>query len=148
MKKQIFISIALSSVLISSEYEGDISIESSYLNHNIKNKRDYQNALCLNTEIQQDFEKGKLVVGLKAIRDLKDEERRYFDFNDFYYKHNFENGDLLIGRNTRFWGAITLTLCPIKPTPQKIIKSLFVCLAFLANSKLSPVISAILYPLY
>jgi len=106
MKKQIFISIALSSVLISFEYKGDISIESSYLNHNIKNKRDYQNALCLNTEIQQDFEKGKLVVGLKAIRDLKDEERRYFDFNDFYYKHNFENGDLLIGRNTRFWGAM------------------------------------------
>jgi hypothetical protein len=54
MKKQIFISIALSSVLISFEYKGDISIESSYLNHNIKNKRDYQNALCLNTEIQQE----------------------------------------------------------------------------------------------
>jgi len=106
MKKQIFISIALSSMLMSFEYKGEIGVESSYINHDIKDKRDTQNAIRLNAEIQQGFGKGKLVIGLKAIRDLKDEERRYFDFNDFYYKYNFENGDLLIGRNTRFWGAM------------------------------------------
>ncbi len=106
MKKHIFLSIALSSMLIGLEYKGDIGVESSYIDHDIANKRDTQNALHLNAEMQQSFGKGKIVVSLKAIRDLKDEERRYFDFNDFYYKHNFENGDLLIGRNTRFWGAM------------------------------------------
>jgi hypothetical protein len=108
MRKYIISSIVLSSILIADgfEYKGDIGIESAYINHDIESKRDTQTALRLNAEFQQYFENGKVVINIKAIRDIDDEERLYFDFNDFYYKHNFEDGDLLIGRNTRFWGAM------------------------------------------
>ncbi|SFV50848.1 hypothetical protein MNB_SV-12-1090 [hydrothermal vent metagenome] len=106
MRKYIILLCSVLPNLYGFEYKGNIGIESSYIEHDIENKRDNQNALRLDAEIQQSFAQGKMVINLKVVRDLNDKERRYFDFNDFYYKHNFENGDLLIGRNTRFWGAM------------------------------------------
>jgi len=88
------------------EYKGNIGIESSYIDHNIAGKRDKQNALRAELELKQKISSGQIVFNGKVIVDADDKNRRYFDANDLYYKHNFENSDLLIGRNTRFWGAM------------------------------------------
>ncbi|MCH9741012.1 MAG: hypothetical protein K0U38_09270 [Epsilonproteobacteria bacterium] len=110
MKQYIMVSLwsVLPTLLLGNglEYKGNIGMEASYLNHDMNEKRESENAFRLEAELQQRFENGKIVANLKALYDLNDKERRYFDFNDLYYKHNFENGDLLIGRNTRFWGAM------------------------------------------
>jgi len=88
------------------EYKGNVDFESSYIDHNIDNKRNTQNALRLELELKQKLDKGQFVFNGKAIIDRDDKERRYADIQDLYYKHEFENSDLLIGRNTRFWGAM------------------------------------------
>ena len=109
MYKVITFSTLLSSLLFSEgfEYKGNISFESAYSKHEMKDKREKQNALRLALELKQKTLNGQFVFNGKAIVDYNDKERRYFDANDFYYKHNFENSDLLIGRNTRFWGAMS-----------------------------------------
>jgi len=108
MKKLITISTLLSSLLLAEgfEYKGNIGFESAYSKHNMENKRESQNALRLELELKEKIKSGQFVFNGKAIVDYDDKERRYFDANDLYYKHDFENSDLLIGRNTRFWGAM------------------------------------------
>jgi hypothetical protein len=108
MQKIILISTLLSSLLLAEgfEYKGNIGFESSYIDHDIAGKRDKQNALNLELELKHKIKDGQFVFNGKAIIDKDDKNRRYFDANDFYYKYNFENSDLLIGRNTRFWGAM------------------------------------------
>ncbi|HIP51875.1 MAG TPA: hypothetical protein EYG94_07290, partial [Campylobacterales bacterium] len=102
MKKTIILSILLSSFLLADglEYKGNIGVESSYIDHDIANKRDSQNALRLELELKQKTANGQMVLNAEAIVDVKDKNRRYVDVNDLYYKHDFENSDLLIGRNT------------------------------------------------
>ena len=108
MQKIIIISSLLSSLLLAEgfEYKGNIGFESAYSKHDIKDKRNKQQALRLELELKQKIPNGQFVFNGKALIDYDDKERRYFDANDLYYKHNFENSDLLIGRNTRFWGAM------------------------------------------
>ena len=108
MQKIIIISALLSSLLLAEgfEYKGNIGFESAYSKHDIKDKRNKQQALRLELELKQKIPNGQFVFNGKALIDYDDKERRYFDVNDLYYKHNFENSDLLIGRNTRFWGAM------------------------------------------
>ena len=108
MKNIILISSLLSSFLIAEgiEYKGNIGFESSYYDHDITGKRDTQNALRAELELKQKIDSGQFIFNGKAIVDVKDKNRRYFDATDLYYKHEFENSDLLIGRNTRFWGAM------------------------------------------
>ncbi len=88
------------------EYKGNIGFEAQYLSHDVKNKRDNSLALRLETELKQEFGDGEVAIKIKCLYDKDDENRRYVDFNDLYYKYNFENSDILIGRNTRFWGAL------------------------------------------
>lgn len=109
MNRYLFIlPIWLSSLTMADglEYKGNFSMEASYLDHDLDGKRDNEHAFQLEAEVQQPFESGKAVANLKAVYDLHDHERRYLDFNDLYYQQNFDDGDLLIGRNTRFWGAM------------------------------------------
>ena len=108
MKNILLLSALLSTLLLAEdfEYKGNVSIESSYANHDIAGKRERQNALRLELELKQKTKSGQFVFNGKAIVDNKDKNRRYFDATDLYYKHEFENSDLLIGRNTRFWGAM------------------------------------------
>ena len=108
MQKIIIISALLNSLLLAEgfEYKGNIGFESAYSKHDIKDKRNKQQALRLELELKQKIPNGQFVFNGKALIDYDDKERRYFDVNDLYYKHNFENSDLLIGRNTRFWGAM------------------------------------------
>jgi len=108
MKKTIILSTLLSSLLLSEglEYKGNIGIESTYINHDIAGKRDSQNALRLELELKQKTANGQMVLNSESIVDKDDKNRRYVDVNDLYYKHEFENSDLLIGRSTRFWGAM------------------------------------------
>jgi hypothetical protein len=111
MKKIIISSFVFCSVLPNLhaqnlEYKGNIGFESSYIEHEIAGKRDKQNALRLELELKQKTASGQIVFNGKAIVDKDDKERRYFDATDLYYKHEFENSDLLIGRNRRFWGAM------------------------------------------
>ena len=88
------------------EYKGNIGFESSYAKHDILGKRDTQNALRMEVELKEKTSSGQVLFNANAIVDQDDKERRYVNVNDLYYKHDFENSDLLIGRNTRFWGAM------------------------------------------
>jgi hypothetical protein len=108
MKKIIHVSLLLSTLLLAEEleYKGNIGFESSYIDHNMDNKRDTQNALRLELELKKKTDSGQFVFLGEGIVDSEDKERRYLNVKDFYYKHEFENSDLLIGRNTRFWGAM------------------------------------------
>jgi len=108
MKKTLLLSTILSSFLLADgfEYKGNIGFETAYANHDIEGKRDTQNALRLELELKQKTKGGQLVFSGEGIADLDDKERRYINVKDLYYKHEFENSDLLIGRNTRFWGAL------------------------------------------
>jgi len=108
MKKTLILSTLLSSFLLaeSFEYKGNIGFETAYAKHDIDGKRDTQNALRLELEMKQKTKSGQLVFSAEGIAALDDKERRYINIKDLYYKHEFENSDLLIGRNTRFWGAL------------------------------------------
>jgi len=108
MYKTIIISTILSSLLLAEgfDYKGNIGVETAYINHDTVGKRDNQKSLTLALELKEKINEGQFVFSGKAILDKDDKNRRYFDANDLYYKHNFENSDLLIGRNTRFWGAM------------------------------------------
>ena len=90
----------------SVEYKGDIGFEADYISHDIDNKRDNSLALRLNLELKKNFGDGEIVTKAKGILDKDDKERRYIEFSDLYYKYNFENSDILVGKNTRFWGAL------------------------------------------
>ncbi len=92
--------------LMAWEYKGNISLESQYLHLDIENKRDNSLAIRVDGEVKQDIGLGQFVARVKGIYDKDDEERRYLDFYDLYHLMEFENGDLIIGRSTRFWGAL------------------------------------------
>ena len=113
MNRYITTSLLLSSLLMASfmendiEYKGNIGIESAYLHHNIEGKRDNQSAIRFEIEGKyKPKEKQKIVVKAKAIYDSNDNKRRYFDVNDLYFQHDFKDYNFLIGRSTRFWGAM------------------------------------------
>jgi len=105
---RLLLSIILSPFLLadSFEYKGNIGFESAYLDHDIGGKRNHQTAVDAELELKKKLESGQVVFSGKAIVDVDDKERRYLNVNDLYYKHEFENSELLIGRNTRFWGAM------------------------------------------
>lgn len=106
MKKLAFAFLPLLLIGGEFEYTGNIGFEAQYFSHEIANKRDNSLALRMEAELKKEIGDDLFVVKLKGILDRDDNERRYFDFNDFYYQHNFEDSDVLIGRNTRFWGAL------------------------------------------
>ena len=108
MKKILLLSTLLSSFLLAEglEYKGNIGSETAYADHDIDGKRNRKNALRLELELKQKTKSGQLVFSAEGIADFDDKERRYVKVKDLYYKHEFENSDFLIGRNTRFWGAL------------------------------------------
>ena len=108
MKKILLLSTLLSSFLLAEglEYKGNIGFETAYADHDIDGKRNRKNALRLELELKQKIKSGQLVFSAEGIADFDDKERRYVKVKDLYYKHEFENSDFLIGRNTRFWGAL------------------------------------------
>jgi len=108
MKKILLLSSFFSTLLLAQgiEYKGNIGFESSYYEHELLGKRNTQNALRAEVELKQKTKRGEFIFHGKVIVDAKDKNRRYFDATDLYYKYEFENSDLLIGRNTRFWGAM------------------------------------------
>jgi hypothetical protein len=87
-------------------YKGDIGFEADYISHDTENKRDNSLALRLNLELKKNFGDGEVVAKVKGVWDKDDKERRYIELSDLYYRYNFENSDILVGRNTRFWGAL------------------------------------------
>ena len=107
MKKLIFLTLTpLIMIGGALEYKGNISFESQYLHHDMDNKRDNALALRLEGELKKSWGEGVFVAKIKGLLDKDDSERRYVDFSDLYYQYNFEDSDILIGRNTRFWGAL------------------------------------------
>ena len=89
------------------EYKGNIGVETAYFHHDIDNKRDNQSALRFEIEGKYKIKDNqKFVAKLKAVYDMNDRKRRYFDFNDLYFQHDFKDYSFLIGKNTRFWGAM------------------------------------------
>jgi len=108
MKKRWLLPSLLVGTLYAEEfsYRGNVGIESSLIKHDIPHKRDHQNAVDLSLELKQTVDQGEWVFNAQSLYDFEDHERRYINLNDLYYKHNFDDADLLIGRNTRFWGAM------------------------------------------
>jgi len=88
------------------EYKGNIGFEAQYLQHDIPDKRDNALALKLEAELKKEVGDGSFVAKVKGFFDKDDHNRRYIDFSDLYYKYDFEDSDILIGRNIRFWGAL------------------------------------------
>jgi len=88
------------------EYKGNIGFEAQYINHDIDNKRDNALALKLEAELKKEIDNISFVANVKGLLDKDDKERRYLEFSDLYFKYDFEDSDILIGRNTRFWGAL------------------------------------------
>ncbi len=106
IKKLILISLLSCSLFAEVEYKGNVGFEAQKFIHDISNKRDNSLALRLEAELKKEFGYSEVAVKLKALYDKDDKNRRYIDFNDLYYLYNFEDSDILIGRNTRFWGAL------------------------------------------
>jgi hypothetical protein len=89
------------------EYKGNIGVETAYLRHNMNGKRDNQSAIRFEADGKYQFkENQKFVTKVKALYDTNDNKRRYFDINDLYFQHDFEDYNFLIGKSTRFWGAM------------------------------------------
>jgi hypothetical protein len=89
------------------EYKGNIGVETAYLRHDMKGKRDNQSAIRFEADGKYQFkENQKFVAKVKALYDTNDNKRRYFDINDLYFQHDFEDYNFLIGKSTRFWGAM------------------------------------------
>ena len=105
---KIILSIICSSALFAEgiEYKGNIGLESFYIDHSIAGKRDNQTALRGEFEVKEKTKMGQVVLRANAIVDAHDKNRRYVNLSDLYYKYDFDNADVLIGRNTRFWGAM------------------------------------------
>jgi hypothetical protein len=73
----------------------------------MKGKRDNQSAIRFEADGKYQFkENQKFVAKVKALYDTNDNKRRYFDINDLYFQHDFEDYNFLIGKSTRFWGAM------------------------------------------
>ncbi len=109
MMKWLFLLLSISPLFLFGgelEYKGNIGFETQYLSHDMKYKRDKSSALRLESELKKEFGDSEIAINIKAIYDKDDKNRRYIDFNDLYYRYNFEDSDILIGRNTRFWGAL------------------------------------------
>jgi hypothetical protein len=107
MRKLLFaLCVPLIMIGDSWEYKGNISFEGQYLHHDNDAKREHALALRLESEAKREFGDAVVAIKLKGVYDKDDNNRRYIDFNDLYYQYNFENSDILIGRNTRFWGAL------------------------------------------
>lgn len=106
--KKLVLTLFFPIILISSEleYKGNIGFLTEYSKTDAKDKRDNALALRLDAELKQEFGDVELFMKFKGIFDKDDKNRRYFDFNDFYLRYNFEDSDILIGRNTVFWGAL------------------------------------------
>ena len=106
--KKFALSVLSPLIMIASplEYKGNIGFEAQYLHHDIAGKRDNALALRLEAEVKKEIGKGTFAAKVKGIWDKDDSIRRYLDFSDLYYTLEFEESDLLIGRNTRFWGAL------------------------------------------
>ncbi len=88
------------------EYKGNLGFEYDYFSHDIQNKRDNAFATVGEVELKKEIGEGEIKVKLKGLYDKDDHNRRYIDFQELYYKYNFENSELLIGKNTLFWGAL------------------------------------------
>ena len=107
MKK--FLLVSLIPIVLSAydfEYKGNIGVEAEYFNHNVQNKRDNALALRLEAELKTKFDNSEIALKVIGLLDKDDDNRRFMEFNDLYYKYNFQDSDILIGRNTRFWGAL------------------------------------------
>jgi len=88
------------------EYKGNLTLDTAYIDHDLPDKWHSQNALRLEMELKQPLAQGELLLNAQGLYDTKDSKRRYLNLHDLYYKHAFDNSDLLIGRTTRFWGAM------------------------------------------
>jgi hypothetical protein len=106
--RKLLIALSFPLIMIGGEweYKGNISLESQYLYHDNSAKREHALALRLESEAKKEFGDAVVAMKLKGIYDKDDHNRRYIDFNDLYYQYNFDNSDIFIGRNTRFWGAL------------------------------------------
>ncbi len=106
--KRYFLALGLGTLLSANglEYKGNLGIEYNWFDHDLPQKRDDAFALRGELELKRGSENGLWKLKAKSIYDLEDANRRYIDFQELYYRHDFENSELLIGRNTLFWGAL------------------------------------------
>jgi hypothetical protein len=90
------------------EYKGNISLLYDKFYDIPSSKRDDNKAVTLELELKKDFESGIGYIKTKALKDSSDKKRKELLLNEIYYKHIFENSELLLGKNIRFWGSLEL----------------------------------------
>jgi len=106
MKKLLLSACCVVLLFGESEYKGYLGVEGDYFSHDIADKRDDAFALRGELEAKKSAGEGEFKLKAKAIYDKDDSKRRYVEFEELHYKYNFEDSELLIGRNTLFWGAL------------------------------------------
>jgi hypothetical protein len=106
MRKVLFPALLVLPLFAEVEYKGNLGFEVDYFEHSLQDKRDNALALRGEFEVKKTAGEGEFKLKLKGVWDKDDQERRYVDFSEFYYKYNFEDSELLLGRNTLFWGAL------------------------------------------
>ena len=89
-----------------TEYKGNLGIEYDYFSHDLFAKRDNAFAFRGEFEVKKELGDTQLKANIKGLWDKDDHNRRYIDIQELYYKYNFENSELLIGKNILFWGAL------------------------------------------
>ncbi len=106
--QKLFVPLLLASFAGAGEiaYKGNLGIEYDYFSHDIPGKRDDASALRGAFETKKAFGDAEVKLHLKGIYDKEDGKRRYVDIQELYYKYNFEDSELLIGRNILFWGVL------------------------------------------
>ncbi len=106
--KRLIAPLLLASLLGAGEiaYKGNLGIEYDYFSNTPPDKRSDTFAFRGDVEAKKEIGDGEVKLHLKGIWDKEESERRYVDIQELYYKHNFENSELLIGRNILFWGAL------------------------------------------
>jgi hypothetical protein len=106
MKQLIYLALLFSVLGADTAYKGHIGVEGEYFSHDMPNKRDDAFALRGEFEGKTALENGEFKLKAKVIYDKDDHNRRYLEFEELYYRHDFEEWELLAGRNVLFWGAL------------------------------------------
>ena len=110
IKKIIFVIFLLFSFLYSSdiEYKGDISYEYKKYDykHNIHLDDKTQHSTEVNLELKKYFENKEVFLKLEALRDSENKNRDYNKINEFYFKQEFDNFDIKIGKDIKYWGSL------------------------------------------
>ncbi len=100
MRALLLVSILTLSLFAEVSYRGNVGIEG-------ENSKSY-NAFSYRGDAELTKEWGDMLlgVGIKAIYDFEDEERREFKANELYMSYFLENSEMTVGKKVKFFGNL------------------------------------------